>query len=129
MKVITDPDLAALRQQGWDALDTTFEISYKTHWTMWHVIREFVQNALDEHDEQGITTLPFLATTPQGLVIEDQGRGLGAAALLMRETKRAAGDLRGQFGEGMKFACIVTLREGYDVEIASPHFTIRPIIL
>ena len=128
MKALADADLSPLRRQGWEALDTTFDLSYKSHWDMWHAIREFVQNALDEHDDQGIAAPVFLGRRDGALVIEDQGRGLGAQALLMRETKRGAGDLRGQFGEGLKFACIVTLRQGYDVEIASPQFVIRPIV-
>lgn len=36
MRVYTDPEVTALKQQGWDSLDTTFETSYKTHWTKKH---------------------------------------------------------------------------------------------
>lgn len=128
MAVITIAEFEKLKAQGWNSLDTTYDVSYKSHWTMWHAIREFFQNALDEHDEAGISTLPTLKKTTEGLLIADQGRGIGAEALLLRETKRAAGDLRGQFGEGLKFACITTLREGYDVRISSPLYSIRPIL-
>lgn len=91
MTVLTAAEFEALKASGWHALDTTCDISYKSHRTMWHAIREFVQNALDEHDEAGISALPALKRTPQGLLIADQGRGLGAEALLLRETKRASG--------------------------------------
>lgn len=128
MAVLTIAEFEKLKAAGWNSLDTTYDVSYKSHWKMWHAIREFYQNALDEHDEAGIKVLPTLSGTAQGLLIADQGRGLGAEALLLRETKRAAGDLRGQFGEGLKFACITALREGYGVKISSPLYSIRPIL-
>ena len=61
---------------------------------------------------------------PDGIIIEDRGRGLGAEALLMRETK-VQDDLRGQFGEGLKFACIAAVRMGYTPVIESSRITIE----
>ena len=128
VKSLTTAEFAAQKRAGWKALDTNYDLSYKSHWTMWHVIREFYQNALDEHDEAKVEAIPTITRATKGLAIRDQGRGLGAEALLLRETKSSAGDLRGRFGEGLKLACIVALREGYLLEIKSPSYRIRPIL-
>ncbi len=122
---LTAAQLTAYKRQGWKVFQPGFDISYKSRWnTPWFFIREFFQNALDEHDEAGNSAIPALAMTAKGAVIEDQGRGLGAESLLLRETK-GGGDLRGQFGEGLKFACISAVRQGYVPRIESPSVTIE----
>ena len=54
----------------------------------------------------------------------DQGRGLGAESLLLRESK-GQNDLRGRFGEGLKFACITAVRLGYTPHIESSNVVIE----
>lgn len=122
---LTEEQLGEYRHQGWKVFQPGFDISYKSQWnTPWFFIREFYQNALDEHDIAGVKTKPTITMTPKGIVIEDRGRGLGAESLLLRETKGEQ-DLRGRFGEGLKFACIAAVRQGYVVHIESPSIAIE----
>lgn len=125
MNILTPAQLTAYKRKGWKVFQPGFDISYKSHWnTPWFVIREFFQNALDEHDQAGVSTKPSLSMTAKGVVIEDSGRGMGAESLLLRETK-GEGDLRGRFGEGLKFACITAVRLGYAPIIESSSVVIQ----
>lgn len=122
---LTLEQLKDAHRQGWKDFKSPFDLTYKSHWdTPWYIIREFYQNALDEHDEANVVMPPVLKQGPEGVIIEDYGRGLGAESLLMRETKGAA-DLRGQFGEGLKFACLAAVRQGITPVIESGHITIE----
>ncbi|MDD3102544.1 MAG: hypothetical protein PHE59_05365 [Patescibacteria group bacterium] len=122
---LTPAQVTTYKRKGWKVLTTTFDLTYKKHWdTPWFFIREFYQNALDEHDEAGVKEAPSIRQGSAGAVIEDHGRGLGAESLLMRETK-VQDDLRGQFGEGLKFACIAAVRMGYTPVIESSRITIE----
>ena len=122
---LTEARIADFKAKGWTVLGTTFALGYKSQWdTPWFIIREFYQNALDEHDVAHVSTIPFLGITSEGLVIQDQGRGLGAESLLMSEVKQTL-DLRGRFGEGMKFACIAAVRMGYTPIIETPKVSIQ----
>jgi hypothetical protein len=72
MNVLSLEQLEAYRHQGWKVFQPGFDISYKSQWnTPWFFIREFFQNALDEHDEAGVTARPRLADSSTGVVIED----------------------------------------------------------
>jgi hypothetical protein len=122
---LTLEQLKDLHRQGWKDFKSPFDLSYKSHWnTPWFIIREFYQNALDEHDEAEVVMPPVLKKGTEGVIIEDYGRGLGAESLLMRETKGQA-DLRGQFGEGLKFACLAAVRQGFTPVIESEHILIE----
>jgi hypothetical protein len=122
---LTEAQVADFKAQGWTVLGTTFALGYKSQWdTPWFIIREFYQNALDEHDVAQVSAIPSLELTSEGLVIQDKGRGLGAESLLMSEVKQTL-DLRGRFGEGMKFACIAAVRMGYTPIIETPKVSIR----
>jgi len=122
---LTEAQIADFKAQGWTVLGTTFGLGYKSQWdTPWFIVREFYQNALDEHDVAGVAAIPSLELTSEGLVIQDQGRGLGAESLLMSEVKQTL-DLRGRFGEGMKFACIAAVRMGYTPVIETPKVSIQ----
>ncbi len=124
MNILTPAQLTAYKRKGWKVFQPGFDISYKSHRnTPWFVIREFFRNALDEHDQAGVSAIPSLLLSAKDAVIEDQGRGLGAESLLLRESKGEM-DLRGHFGEGMKFACITAVRLGYTPVIESPSVTI-----
>ena len=79
MNILSEEQLETYRRQGWKVFQPGFDISYKSQWnTPWFIIREFFQNALDEHDEARITARPRLEDSSRGVIIEDQGRGLGA---------------------------------------------------
>lgn len=113
---------------GWQAITTGYDLSYKSRWDRpWFIVREFLQNAADEHDCAGITELPEIFRENGKVIIADKGSGIGAEALLLRETKAKQG-LRGSFGEGMKWACICALRLGLDIRVLSPHVEIYPSV-
>jgi len=125
MNILSPDQLTAYKRKGWKVFQPGFDISYKSHWdTPWFFIREFFQNSLDEHDDAGISIPPTIKLSTKGLVIQDQGRGLGAESLLLRESKGEK-DLRGRFGEGLKFACITAVRLGYIPVIESGSVIIR----
>lgn len=125
MNILTPAQLVAYKRKGWRIFQPGFDMSYKSHWdTPWFIIREFFQNALDEHDQAGIKAVPSLSLGLKGVVIGDRGRGLGAESLLLREAK-GEGDLRGRFGEGLKFACIAAVRLGYTPLIESANVVIE----
>lgn len=127
MADLSREDIASYRKEGWKVIQTLIGMSYKaTVWNnSWFFVREFYQNALDEHDEAGVAMPPVIEMQAEGMVIRDQGRGIGAESLLLAETKASAGDLRGQFGEGLKFACVTAVRMGYTPVFESEHGTIE----
>lgn len=119
---ISEDDIPRLRAEGWDYMPTNMPSTYRPYWEMYHAIREFVQNSLDETETFDIRL------TPQGLEISDQGAGFLVADLLLhyREKPKWA---RGRFGEGLKIACIVCMRSGYPVYIWTTDKVIRPLFL
>lgn len=127
--VVTERDLDKFHEKGYRVLYTPYDLSYKSKWDdIWYVFREFWQNAADEEDLIESSRLPKIRYVNAGVTIEDRGRGVGAEALLLREVKASNPDLRGEFGEGLKWACICALRLGYDLCISSPKAEIIPRI-
>jgi len=124
-RIVTEEELRALPLE-WKTFGTLYTPGFRTNWGEWHMVREFYQNALDEHDEIGARALPRIELTPEGLIIKDYGRGFGVEGLLFKERK-VTGDLRGTFGEGLKIACNTALRLGYDVEIESAMRSIEAV--
>lgn len=127
--IISEDELEALRVSGWRIKDSGYSTRYSTYWDNWYIIREFIQNALDERDEAGIGESPTIQFIGNTLTISDKGRGLGALALYTETTKAAAKDLRGEFGEGLKKATLAALRAGYSMEIVSSKKMIRPYLV
>lgn len=119
---ITEDDILRLRAEGWDYVPTNMPSTYRPYWDMFHAIREFVQNSLDETETFDIRL------TSEGLEISDQGSGFFVADLLLhyREKPKWA---RGQFGEGLKIACIVALKNGFPLYIWTTDKVIRPLFL
>lgn len=89
-------------------------LSYRSHWSEWEAIRELVQELLDTNSPYGIVD------TGEGLCLWDSGPGMKPEHLLLGESQKGPGQ-RGQFGEGVKIACLVLLRLGYTVYICSPY--------
>lgn len=124
---IDEKGIQDFSKKGYRVLYTPYDLSYKSKWDdVWYVFREFWQNAADEEDLIESGRLPVLQHTKTGASIEDKGRGVGAEALLLREVKSSDPNLRGEFGEGLKWACICALRLGYDIRISSPGADIIP---
>jgi hypothetical protein len=82
------------------------------------VIREIVQNSLDEAGEYQVVR------KPEGLAICDKGKGLRARHLLLGITEKENENARGKFGEGLKIACVVAERLGHHITIKSHDLNI-----
>jgi len=119
---ITRDQLNQLVSAGWEFLPTNIPFTYRPDWTMFHSIREFAQNSLDETGDFSIELVP------QGLQISDNGSGVHMVDFLMRYREKPKW-ARGQFGEGLKIACLVCLRNGYPIEILTVNSIIRPVMV
>lgn len=119
---ISRDQLNQLVSAGWEFLPTNIPITYRPDWNMFHAIREFVQNSLDEVGDFNIEL------TSQGLQISDNGPGVQMVDFLMRYREKPAW-ARGQFGEGLKIACLVCLRNGYPLEVLTVNTLIRPVMV
>lgn len=102
-------------------LELTLNPEYVRDWDVWEAIREFLQNALDGQDLGYETTITYVTNTkePQ-LRIITEGTTIDRDTLLLGTTSKAGrSDQRGEFGEGMKLACLVLVRNGLGVRIKS----------
>jgi len=119
---ITDEDIPRLKAEGWDYIPTNITSGYRPYWEMFHALREFVQNSLDETETFDIRM------TAEGLEISDQGSGFLVTDLLFHYREKPKWS-RGQFGEGLKIACVVCLRNGFPLYIWTTDKIIRPLYL
>jgi hypothetical protein len=97
------------------------------HWPVSNAVREFIANALDEHEITG-TELPKITKIANGeWRVRDFGRGLRYQHLTQNEDPEKLSHPRviGQFGIGLKDALAVCHRRGVGVVIRSRHGTIR----
>jgi hypothetical protein len=107
-----------------------FDLNIETvleHWPVSNAFREFIANALDEHEITG-TKLPKITKTAEGeWRVRDFGRGLKYQHLTQNEDPEKLGHPKviGQFGIGLKDALAVCHRRGVGVVIRSRHGTIR----
>ncbi len=123
---ITEADLRVYLDQGWNVIYTNISPNDRPEWGMWECIRELVQNALDEVGHYRIRrgSVDGVPT----LFVEDDGKGMFVVNLIMGSGEKPHW-ARGRFGEGLKYACLVALRSGYDVRIETVGATILPVIL
>jgi len=128
-EVVVSREIVMPLVDGWYELMTPYAMNYKSSWNnAWFTVREFMQNALDEHDDAEIVGGPRMWKEGSTVIIEDRGRGVGVECLLMRELKQNNPKLRGVFGEGLKWACLCGLRLGMKIHIRSPHLEVVPFI-
>jgi hypothetical protein len=113
-----------------DGTDDAFDLNIETvleHWPVSNAVREFIANALDEHEITD-TELPEITKISDGeWRVRDFGRGLRYQHLTQNEDpeKLAHSRVIGQFGIGLKDALAVCHRRGVGVVIRSRHGTIR----
>lgn len=90
--------------------------TYVSHWGTWECIREIIQNAKDEEQENGHK---MSVRYERGwLRAMNHGADLQRNALLIGHTSKAnRADLRGQFGEGLDLALLVGVRAGYEMKV------------
>lgn len=108
---------------------TTISPNYCPAWVVKEALRELIQEGLDVRTTYGCDLEIRYDHDDRCLVIEDNGPGFPLSCLVMgMSNKRDNPDTIGQFGEGMKLACLVLARLGRRVEISTRDFTIRPVI-
>lgn len=86
-------------------------------WNIVSSLREFISNALDTKNEYNIIYDNGFA------VISDSGTGLPQSAFIFGESERDESQI-GQFGEGLKMACLTLLRYNRAVWIETVGFTV-----
>lgn len=96
-------------------MDSLISVNYVKDWTVENAVRELLQNAID--------AAPFEVGT--GWI--HSSKQLELDALLMGESTKTADQL-GKFGEGLKLAMLVLIRNGYTVQISSGHHVIIPTL-
>jgi len=136
MTVVTQDELTALVDEGafLGVISTSFQPKERPEWNILDSVREFVQNSLDETEEvkleiEAPVPHPFSRKKAPCLHISDEGGGFGVKQIFFGSGEKFGKFLRGRFGEGMKIACIVALREGYDVRIDTVGMTIFPVLV
>ena len=93
----------------------TIKSDYCKDWTIKEALREIIQNALDTK-----TTAHFESQGSDKWVIRDDGTGIVLSDFLIGQTSKATDStVIGQFGEGLKLACLVLAREDRKISIAS----------
>jgi len=90
--------------------------TYVSNWGIWECVRELIQNAKDEEDENDHK---MTVTHKSGwLHIENEGADLQVNALLIGETSKAGNrKLRGEHGEGLDLAFLAGVRDEYDIRV------------
>jgi hypothetical protein len=101
-----------------DSVLYPMSLDYRKHWSNWEMVREIVQNSLDNTGSFNINK------TGDKLVISDKGTGLELRHLLLGCSEKSESGNRGKFGEGLKLAVVVALRLGYHVEIETNNLFI-----
>jgi len=96
-------------------------LAYRKSWGTWEALREFYQNALDEADGFEIDK------TAKGLVISDTGQGLKFRHLILGVSDKGE-NARGSYGEGLKIAILVLLRENYTVRVRAGDLELKSVI-
>lgn len=101
--------------------ETSIASGYVPNWGAKEGIREIIQNAMDSHDigfKSGITYV----RKDKKLIIFNRGAKLERKSMLLGSTTKANDtNLRGQYGEGFKLACLSLVRAGHRVRIHSQN--------
>jgi len=110
-----------------EAFDVNLTLQYENNrWSEWHIIREFISNALDAVDGQ---TDAFSLSEEEGFIhIHDHGSGypINYAKRIGASSKKNEEQSIGQFGEGTKMSILTCLRKGIKVRLASQNWLIIP---
>ncbi|HBW38298.1 MAG: hypothetical protein VR66_16555 [Peptococcaceae bacterium BRH_c23] len=110
-----------------EQFDVNLTLQYENErWSEWHIIREFMSNALDAVGGQ---IDDFSLTEEDGFIhIHDHGNGypINYAKRIGASSKKNEEQSIGQFGEGTKMAILTCLRKGISVRLASQNWLIIP---
>ncbi len=88
--------------------------NYVHNWGKEEAIRELMQNAIDSETDGNELNISYTGGT---LTITNFGVNLTPSSLVLGNTEKKDGNYIGKFGEGMKLAVLVLLREGLKIEI------------
>lgn len=124
MNQITLQDRVYVFSETFDVnLAADYEID---RWDIWHMIREFVSNALDAVDNN--PNLVNILREEDFIDIVDKGNGypIVYAKRIGASSKRDDASSIGQFGEGTKMAMLTALRRGLAIRLASQDWLIAP---
>ncbi len=99
---------------------------YVPTWGEFEVVREILQNAIDEDEQRGHK----MAVVHDGerLTVTNDGANLRPDALLIGESGKGDRRLRGEHGEGLDLALLVAARLGVNMEITTPDEVWTPRI-
>ena len=110
-----------------DVVYTTISPEYCPAWGIKEALRELIQEGLDVEAVHGCQV--SFSQENGYFIIKDNGPGLEMSSLVMGiSTKRGHEATIGQFGEGLKLACLVLARLGRYVLIESRDRQIKPVI-
>ena len=115
VNTLSQEGMSYLQQHGWELFNTTAGRGFHPEWHNWEMIRDLVQNALDETEN-----FRLWRDSEANLWIEDSGSGMPIASFMTgtMELKKTEQE-RGKFGSGMKLSILTALREGYSISFAS----------
>lgn len=112
-----------------ESFDMNLTLDYEnTSWHEWHIVREFLSNALDSVNQD---TSKVNVSIENGYVqIRDLGKGypLAYAKRIGASSKKNDPESIGQFGEGIKMAVLTCVRLGIKVVLASWEWLAIPCV-
>lgn len=91
---------------------------YVPTWGEFEVVREVLQNAVDEDEQHGHRMI--VEHDGERLLVKNEGANLRPDALLIGESGKAGRKLRGEHGEGLDLALLVAARLGLNMEVTTP---------
>lgn len=107
----------------------TIDPAYCSTWKFFEGIREFLQNAKDAEDYDGLAMQVDHKPRSQTLTITTKNISIEAATLLLLgKTSKTDADQRGKFGEGFALGCLALVRAGHPVTIFNGHERWKPEI-
>lgn len=98
--------------------------NYVSNWTIFDAVRELIQNGLDG---EGSFSIDY-ALEEEKLTLQSKNTKLEPKKLLLGCSEKADGSI-GKFGEGLKLALVVLLREEKDIFIFNSEDQWRPAFL
>lgn len=113
-----------------EEFDVNLTLSYENDtWGEWHIIREFVSNALDSVD---MDTSKVDIVMDNGFIrIHDKGAGypIVYAKRIGATSKKGDASTIGMFGEGVKMSLLTCVRKNIKVMLASMDWLIIPKLI
>lgn len=107
-------------------IDSGVSSKHAPHWTIAEAIREVVQNWIDVTEEFQVKGS---ISWKRGIaLVKDAGPGIHMRHLAFGQSEKSAGSI-GQFGEGLKSAFIVLVRNGRTISLKSNGLEIIPRLL